>query len=1138
MNSEVLHSISNAIIDISQLNSNDILVDVNNNKVISIEDNIDQEVIEISMSNSLLSVLKNTNELKRESGTNALCIAVGVYNWEIKSKVVSTPVLLIPAVHLQNKIKNSVSIQLIHEEAFFNPFISQYLKSEFELDIPEIEINNDSHISLKLWLESIAIPFTYQEIQLIGNFHHHRYQIVKDLEGLLKTDSIGNNVQMILGKEDAQNQFSYSLTSDNLFPADNDQLSVFSQINTDNIVIQGPPGTGKSQVLSNLMGKILSQSSTALIVSEKRVALEVLQKKLSQFQLEDFTFITTSETVANDFILSLKRVWDRMEKMSSKGTINLRLSEQYTTQLQAQLNLLSEPELIGGVNFDEFISLSKEMDLTKTQFNSTVPTIKEWKKDKVSIELIFASNLQKSLSFIPYDVIKGDLFEHFDGKINEWKRGLTKLSEYFEVQTIDDLQIAMKNAAICQIIDNETQKSYLSLLNPDSKERKKFNQLKKKFTLLQMELQKLDHEKQNWIITPSENEANQLLKSFNSSSYFTKRKVKKRLSQLIHSKFIDPLSALSNWLLFLQKQNDKFQLTFEFNEIGVQDPETDIAIIESFIHRLDKKDWTIYTEIPTDKRKKLCEFHSELNQLNSALKTYFHLPSDTIIAPVFSLITSNFEALIRIRSSIIHLSKSCYRLIGQTSDFNEFTQCVFKSNWVKFESQFPSLSNFKPQMLHEKVNEIIHHQDEESQLFSDQILEKIHVTFQSYHRLLRTTATKLSNDQKLLKQRLRKGKSILVKEFAKSRNHPSIRELLQTDAAIWIHLLKPIWLSNPAQIARCFPLEKELFDFVIFDEASQIPLSHSLGSLHRGKRIVIAGDEQQMSPSSYFKSGIQETTDLLHQAGYYWKSIYLKHHYRSVHPKLIAFSNKHFYQNSLIAYPSGNVIENPITFIHCEKGIFDNRQNEEEATLVAKLIENNLNTSDSIGIVAFSENQMKCIWDKLSPKASEQLTNKIDSGIAFCKALEHVQGEECDVLVISLGYGKNAEGQFQLRFGPLNQKSGSKRLNVLLTRARKSIFFVSSVTSKDFKISDNESVNLLRLFLQEIEQDNTINPALNPPLFPLDLTPEIKVKKNHSEAYFPSIYSKINDANELVTLQRVLESRDWKVMYQHRISGY
>lgn len=1131
MNSEVLHSISNVIIDISQLNSNDVLVDVHNSKVISIENTVNQEFSEILMSNTLLSILKSTNELKRESGTNALCVTLGIINWEIKSKTVSTPVLLIPVVHHLDKVKNKVQLEFIHEEAFINPFIDQYLRSEFDLQIPELEINDDTPIALKAWLDSKTVPFSFKDAQLLGNFHHHRYQIVKDLEGLLKIDTIGDNVQTILGKEDVVNSFSYTLPPDHLFPADNDQLKVFEKINKENTVIQGPPGTGKSQVLANLIGKLLFQGSTALIVSEKRVALEVLQKKLAQFQLDDFTFITTSETVANDFILSLKKGWERLEKTTSKGTVNLRLSEQYAAQLQTQLDLLSQTELIGGVSFDEFVSLSKDLNLDKIEFLSATPTISEWKKDKTNVELIFASHLQKSLSYLPYDLLKNDFFEQFDSKLAEWKTVFDQLSNHFEIETILDLQTAMKTAAICQVIENECQKSYLSLLNPDSKDRKKFNQLKKKFSLLEVELQKLSTEKQNWKEEPSENEAIQLVEALNTSSFFGKRKTKKRLNQLLKSNFIDPQLALNNWIQLLQKQKDKLQLTFELNEIGIQHPETDLVIVESFLHRLDKKDWMIYSDLSSEKRKKLCDFHSDLNQFNAVLKTYFKLTDDEKISSVFMSISSNFEALIRLRSSILAISKSCYQLIGQTNDFDHYTKSVFKSNWVKFEGQYPSLSNFKAQQIHNKIEEIIRHQNEESQLFSVQILEKIHHTFQSYHVLLRTAATKLSPDQKILKQNLRKGKSILVKEFSKTRNHPSIRELLQTEAVLWINVLKPIWLSNPAQIARCFPLEKERFDFVVFDEASQIPLPHALGALHRGKRVVVAGDEQQMSPSSYFKAGTQETIDLLHQAGYYWKSAHLKHHYRSVHPQLIAFSNKHFYQNSLIAYPSGNATENPIHFIFCENGIFDNRQNEDEAKQVAELIEQKIKTSESIGIVAFSESQLHCIWEKLSPKTNQRLLDRIDEGTAFVKTLEHVQGEECDELIISLGYAKNSDGQFLMRFGPLNQKSGSKRLNVLLTRAKKAIHFVASVQSKDFKISDNEAVNLLRLFIQDLEQKQNEIQIEGSFLFPHNLQPDIKVKKGGAEAHFKSIYAHIKDANELVTLQRVLESREWKVDY-------
>ena len=195
--------------------------------------------------------------------------------------------------------------------------------------------------------------------------------------------------------------------------------------------------------------------------------------------------------------------------------------------------------------------------------------------------------------------------------------------------------------------------------------------------------------------------------------------------------------------------------------------------------------------------------------------------------------------------------------------------------------------------------------------------------------------------------------------------------------------------------------------------------------------------------------------------------------------------------------------------------------------MVAQIIEDKIKTSTSLGIVAFSETQLNCIYENLSPSILPLITDKIESGTLFFKALENVQGEECDHLIISLGYSKNKEGEFQMRFGPLNQKNVSKRLNVLLTRAIKTIDFVASVTSKDFKISENESINLLRLFLIQIEE-NKINQKNNFQ-FPYNLQPIIKQKSSYSEVNFSSIYSYISNARELVTFQRVLKNRDWKI---------
>ena len=131
--------------------------------------------------------------------------------------------------------------------------------------------------------------------------------------------------------------------------------------------------------------------------------------------------------------------------------------------------------------------------------------------------------------------------------------------------------------------------------------------------------------------------------------------------------------------------------------------------------------------------------------------------------------------------------------------------------------------------------------------------------------------------------------------------------------------------------------------------------------------------------------------------------------------------------------------------------------------------------------------------------------------------------------IILIGYGKNDEGEFHLRFGPLNQKSGSKRLNVLLTRAKKSIDFVSSVQSKEFKISENESVNLVRLFLLQIEEQKSVeNKSIQ---FPFGLNPNIsEVNNSKMNIQFPYIYKTINDANELVTFQYVLQNRGWKLV--------
>jgi superfamily I DNA and/or RNA helicase len=262
----------------------------------------------------------------------------------------------------------------------------------------------------------------------------------------------------------------------------------------------------------------------------------------------------------------------------------------------------------------------------------------------------------------------------------------------------------------------------------------------------------------------------------------------------------------------------------------------------------------------------------------------------------------------------------------------------------------------------------------------------------------------------------------------------------------------------------------------------------------------------------------------LHQASFHWKNVLLRHHYRSEHPELIRFSNRNFYKNELIAFPSAQATEAPIRLHYCSAGVFDERQNQVEAQEVAKLLEAAVFEEEHVGVVAFSETQLSAIISSLSRQCSLALEQRIMEGTAFCKALENVQGEECDRLIISLGYGRNVGGEFHMRFGPLNTRNGSKRLNVLLTRAKRGIDFFSSVQSSDFKISDNEAVDLLRRFLAHIEVGLLPEASFD---FPMNLSPYVK----QNTLSFNQIYQKISDAHELVTLTRVLENRGWKVRF-------
>jgi superfamily I DNA and/or RNA helicase/very-short-patch-repair endonuclease len=325
----------------------------------------------------------------------------------------------------------------------------------------------------------------------------------------------------------------------------------------------------------------------------------------------------------------------------------------------------------------------------------------------------------------------------------------------------------------------------------------------------------------------------------------------------------------------------------------------------------------------------------------------------------------------------------------------------------------------------------------------------------------------------------------LRKEFGKKRRHMPIRKLI-SKAAEGIQRIKPIFMMSPMSVATYLPQGEIEFDMVIFDEASQIKVADAMGSILRGKQTIVVGDSKQMPPTDFFGKAMMldeveadesMTADLesvlsLFVVGGSPESM-LKTHYRSRHESLIAFSNDEFYERKLRIFPSpGTMVKaKGLIFNHNPETIYErgtSRTNPLEAQQIAQaVLKHSIEHPDlTLGVVAFSMAQREAIMLEVERLRREHNELEAFFHIApqgeglFVKNLENVQGDERDVIYISIGYGRTDTGKVTQSFGPLNKEGGQRRLNVLVTRARLTMVVFCNFTAEDIKVNAESSWGL------------------------------------------------------------------------------
>jgi very-short-patch-repair endonuclease len=333
---------------------------------------------------------------------------------------------------------------------------------------------------------------------------------------------------------------------------------------------------------------------------------------------------------------------------------------------------------------------------------------------------------------------------------------------------------------------------------------------------------------------------------------------------------------------------------------------------------------------------------------------------------------------------------------------------------------------------------------------------------------------------------------ILRREFEKKARHMPIRRLMER-AGKAIQAIKPVFLMGPMSVATYLPPGALTFDLVVFDEASQVQPVDAIGALLRGRQAVVVGDSKQLPPTSFFdklmgsgEEGVEEDAedsspsgDLESILGLFMAQQapqrMLRWHYRSRHESLIALSNREFYDNRLMIFPSPDHerSELGLVFHHLPDAVYDagrSRKNVREAAALADAVMEHARQSPqlSLGVAAFSIPQSEAIRDEVERRRREDPS--LEGFFAahpfepfFVKNLESVQGDERDVIFISVGYGRDEHGKVSMNFGPLNRDGGERRLNVLITRSKRRCEVFTNLTADMIDLDRTTSVGVRAL---------------------------------------------------------------------------
>lgn len=1026
---------------------------------------------------------------------------------------------------LQNRIELNFNVDTFTDEL---QSFTTFKRSEFE---------NDHELGkLKLFPEAVIGMFPQAGSHLVPDYLHLLdNENVDDLETFFEKQSLDDQHDngVATGKSPLPVREELLFTP---FSLDAFQEKVIHEVKRGaSVVVQGPPGTGKSQLICNLLADSMAAGKRVLLVCQKRAALDVVYERLRAAGLSPFA------ALVHDFRNDRREIFDKIarqiesieEYKSRNRNSDVIQNERRFVQVCRNIDHLTEElqefkdalfnESECGISIKQLYltsDQSKPALNVKQEYSSfTFPLDSFYKKlsryaryaqlydhpdypwrerksfahlapsDDQSLEDLINEILdyQKQLSTqvfrligIPLTIEEGETFWYRHEEV------LGMLSLLKEEETYRYFQ------RICEEHEDET--SLLWLSNMERVTMNCFDEIGPEVTI------------------PTDK-----LGKFQEALYDrmrTRRNVLRKLQWELFSenKFVIKRALVANDLAY-----NKFGLRVLEQRIDSR------LNLEHHLTALKDKPWLL--DLPLDYKKENLQRWFAAQKIAIRAKTIFRslreikdairpaaMPRNAFFSVMRALLDNVKDIPSRKQHWEVLLSPYHIRRIFLDQAFAESLKVALRKdfeNLCEFDKLRLNLSSAEENLIRKAHDETGVWDPDQMQALVDNSLRLawIHHIEMKYPVLRSVSSMKMDELQRdlytLVQEKEQLSHDILLVrarekayedlQYNRLNNQVTYRDLqhqVTKKKKLWplrklistfheeLFQLVPCWMASPESVSAIFPME-QLFDLVIFDEASQCFSERGIPAMYRGKQVIVAGDGQQLKPSELYQvrwtdekdeDPDMEVESLLELSERYLPTFHLQGHYRSKSPELIEFSNRHFYDQRLRLLPDRSTMNRNEPAISYEKveGVWENQTNLVEAeAVVARTLEILQNKpSTEIGIVTFNAPQQNLILDILEDEA-EKLSLTLPSSL-FVKNIENVQGDEKDVIIFSVAYAPDKKGRMVSQFGSLSASGGENRLNVAVTRAREKVIVVTSIWPDQLSTDDskNRGPRLLKNYLE------------------------------------------------------------------------